>query len=118
MSDRSEERSAGEVDERMLEALVEMIGPELRPIWGKYLMQTREGLQQLSARAPMATIPKLAHKLKGASASLGLTSLAAGFARLEADAANGRAPAPSELEWLARQLDEAEAILEKHLPDA
>ncbi|GAA5482812.1 Hpt domain-containing protein [Haloferula sargassicola] len=102
------------IDQPLIDRMEEMIGDELPPICFRGIGQMRDGLRELR-EAEGNVVREIAHRLKGASSSLGLVALAQEFAAIEAEK-DGRRPAG---EWLARAkalVAEAEAWFSKRWP--
>lgn len=107
------------LDGERFEMLANAIGPALEPIVAKYI--TDCGLE-LAALQPLLSaghhdqVRSIAHRMKGASSSLGLLRLERGFRDLESSAARGASLALEDVMNLRRDLEDARAELEFRLP--
>jgi HPt (histidine-containing phosphotransfer) domain-containing protein len=86
----SDPRNPDVLDSARFEMLENSIGPALRPIVARYITDCEaaiEALQLSVAAADHDRVRSVAHRMKGASSSLGLGRMERGFSELELAAA-------------------------------
>lgn len=107
------------LDGARFEMLANAIGPALEPIVAKYITDGSlelEALAALVAAGHHDQVRSIAHRMKGASSSLGLLRLERGFRDLESSAARGDSLALEDLVNLRKDLEDARTELGFRLP--
>lgn len=104
------------LDAARFEMLEKSIGPALIPIVSRYIADCEDAICELyraAAAADHDQVRSLAHRMKGASSSMGLGRMERGFSDLEAAAARRQ---EFQLEWIAKLSGELqEAVLAMRL---
>lgn len=103
-------RNPDVLDAARYEMLQKSIGPALKPIIAKYINECEDAIRAIHGAAAAADhdlVRSLAHRMKGASSSLGLGRMERGFSELEAAAARRQEFQPEDIAKLSGELHEA-----------
>lgn len=103
-------RNLDVLDAARFEMLEKSIGPALRPIVAKYINECENAITAICGAAAAADhdlVRSLAHRMKGASSSLGLGRMERGFSELEEAAARRQEFQPENIVNLSGELHEA-----------
>ncbi len=109
------------IDWTQLDLIRKECGPEIDSIFGEFITECVDQFPALSAftlQADAASLAKLAHQMKGNSATFGMARFAARMKEIERNALQGRLlPRPGDLEQLRSLFDESVSRIQVERPD-